>query len=345
MIFELFLAAFIAFAVSIVAGGGAGLLLIPILGFSLPIVLVPTALTIGTAVSSFFRVWVFYDAIRWDIFKRFLPAALCGLVLGTWLLSYLDPVYIELCMSLFLVSNLVYLMPWPAGQSKPNPLTVWALRLIGFLAGLISGLTGAVGVLFNRFYLRCGMNQKEIVATRAANEALLHLLKLYIYGYLGFMTVTVVKMGLVVAVAAVFSTVCMKHILPKISKRLFTKIAYSAMGLAGILMFKSAVAQIAFVHKPHVNVQTLAKGFDASWSWDDLLYSLEFKYGEGFELEKVVLFSSLTPDEQAYVSARQALYTKVIIEKVSTLTTQSYEAYFYDENNKLTKKIKFKPIK
>lgn len=344
MFFGLFFASFLAFAMSLVCGGGAGLLLIPILGFSLPVIQVPTALTIGTAVSSFSRIWFFFAAIRWDIFRLFLPTALLGLALGTWLLTYLDPVYLELCMSIFLISNLAQLMVRSKQTTADNLSSPNTLKLIGFFAGLISGLTGAVGVLFNRFYLRYGMSNEEIIATRAANEALLHLIKIYIYAHLGFLTIKVMQTGLVVAIAAVFSSIFMKWILPLISKRLFAKIGYFSMGIAGTLMFNSAIAQIDTKHNPDIKVQYLGKGFDVSWSWDALIHSLEFKYEEGFEFETVVPFSSLTASEQAFVYSKQALFARVIIEKVSSMTTKSYEAYFYDETDRLTKKVKFTPI-
>ncbi|AEF99258.1 sulfite exporter TauE/SafE family protein [Methylomonas methanica] len=344
LLLTLFIASFVAFSISAVCGGGAGLVLIPILGFVLPVTQVPTALTIGTASSAFSRIWLFYEAIRWDIFKLFLPTALLGVLIGTWVLSYLDPVYLELCMSVFLVSNLTQLIGGSKSIAVQRAFSPWLLRLIGFLAGFISGLTGAVGVLFNRFYFRFGLSNQEIVATRAANEALLHLLKLYIYAYLGFLTMQSLQIGLVVALAALLSSRLMKVLLPKLSKALFVRFGYGAMVVAGVLMFNSALVQIKAAHHPDFRVQQLAKGLDASWSWDALIYSLEFKYAEGLEFEKVVPFSDLSADEQAFVYAQQALYAKVIIEKVYTLGTQSYEAYFYDEKNKLIKKVKFKPM-
>lgn len=89
--------------------------------------------------------------------RYFLPSALIGVVIGAWLLTYLAPMYIELCMAIFLISNLPYLF------RKETPTSTDAqayshhfLRLIGFLAGLISALTGAVGVLFNGVYLKYG---------------------------------------------------------------------------------------------------------------------------------------------------------------------------------------------
>lgn len=345
LLLALFIAALVAFSISAVCGGGAGLLLIPILGFALPVTQVPTALTLGTASSSFSRIWLFYEDIRWDIFKLFLPTALVGVGIGTWLLSYLDPIYLELCMSVFLISNLTQLISKTQPTNTRSLVSPWLLRMIGFLAGFISGLTGAVGVLFNRFYFRYGLSNQEIMATRAANEALLHLIKLYIYAYLGLLTLQSLQIGLIVAFAAVLSSQLMKVVLPKISKAFFVNMGYGAMVVTGILMLNSAIVQIKVAHNPDIKIQQLAKGLDASWSWNTLIYSLEFKYAEGFEFEKVLPLSALSVDEQAFVHAQQALFAKVIIEKVYTLTTQSYEAYFYNEKNTLIKKVKFKPIR
>lgn len=47
-----FIGAFVAFGISVFAGGGAGLVLIPLLGLVLPPASVPAALSIGMAVSS-----------------------------------------------------------------------------------------------------------------------------------------------------------------------------------------------------------------------------------------------------------------------------------------------------
>src|SRR6478752_623271 len=102
----LFLLSFIAFAISAVCGGGAGLLLMPLLGNMLPVSFVPAALSIGTASSSVSRIALFFSSIRWNIVVWFVPAALPAVWLGAWLLSYVNPIYLQLGMGLFLVSNL-----------------------------------------------------------------------------------------------------------------------------------------------------------------------------------------------------------------------------------------------
>ena len=68
---------------------------------------------------------------------------------------------------------------------------------------------------------------------------------------------------------------------------------------------------------------------------------IEFKYGEGFEFEKIIPFSELDEARQAYVRSQDAAAAKIVIEKVYALKKISYEAYYYDDDNQLIKKIKF----
>lgn len=338
----IFIAALLAFSISLICGGGAGLLLIPILGFSLAAAQVPAALSVGTSVSSITKISLFYKNIRWQIVKIFLPAAIPGVLIGAWLLSYLNPMYIELCMAIFLISNLPYLFKKSSTNTYKSALPKFWLGIVGLLAGFISGLTGAVGILFNRVYFRFGLNKEEIVATRAANEVILHIIKLFLYAWLGLFTLKALQIGVVVAIAAIASTFMMKFILPKISVKLFSKMGYIAMVVAGVLMFNSAVVRIQAAHNPEIELIRMAKGFDTALNWDDLIYTIEFKYGEGFEFEKLIPFSALSTERQALVLAQQPLQTRIVVEKVYSVRKTSYEAYFYNAQNQLVKKVKFK---
>lgn len=340
---NIFLVAFIAFALSMVCGGGAGLLLIPVLGYALPAAQVPAALSVGTSVSSVTKLYLFFRQISWRIVKHFLPAALLGVVMGAWLLSYLAPMYIELCMALFLVSNLPLIFKKQTVASTGNAVySSHFLTGVGWLAGFISALTGAVGVLFNGVYLRYGLSKEEIVATRAANEICLHLVKLCLYASFGLFTLQALYIGLIVAVAAVVATYLMKFVLPKISISLFSKIGYGAMVLSGVILLNSAVIRIQEAHDPNIHIMRVSKGYDATFNWDDLIYTVEFKYGEGFEFERIIPFSQLDQARQAYVHAEDIGSHKTVIEKVYSLKKTSYEAYYYDAHNRLIKKIKFR---
>jgi uncharacterized protein len=338
---SIFIASFLAFSLSLICGGGAGLLLIPVLGHVLPAAQVPAALTIGTSVSSISKIGLFYKNIRWSMVRLFLPTAIPGVVLGAWLLSFLNPIYIELCMALFLVSNLPYLFKNSPPTNSLNQLPDWVIRVIGLIAGFISGLTGAVGVMFNHVYLRYGLTKEEIVATRAANEVMLHVIKLCLYAWLGLFTLSVLNIGVTVALAAILATLIMKIILPKISLNIFSKMGYGAMVIAGVLMFNSAIIRIQEAHDPSMKIVRVAKGFDAALSWNNLLYSIEFNYGEGFEFEKTVSISTLSLSQQQLVLNHRAGAEKMVIEKVKSLKNTTYEAYYYNSKNQFLHKLKF----
>lgn len=317
-------------------------MLIPILGYSLPVSQVPAALTLGTATSSFSRIWIFFKSIRWDIAKLFLPTALLGVVLGAKMLSYLEPMYLELCMGIFLISN----FPWLFRKQKQKhtiPLSIppWKLRLVGFLTGFVSGLTGAVGVLFNRFYFRYGLENHEIIATRAANEALLHLIKLYLYASFGLFQLHTLKIGLIVALAAILSSSFMKYVLPRVSRKLFMQAGYIAMVVTGVIMLNSAIVHIKLANNPELRVFIQTGELDARLTWNTLIYSLEFNYGEGLEFEKVVPLSSLSVERQRYIQSLKDSAGKIIVEKVCSLASNSFEANYYDTESHLIKKIEF----
>ncbi|WP_062105859.1 sulfite exporter TauE/SafE family protein [Gluconobacter albidus] len=195
--------AFIAFALSAVSGGGAGLVLMPVLGLLLRPEGVPVALSISTAVSSVSCILLFFRNIRWHVVLHFVPPALPAAWVGLLLLRQLEPAYLNLLLGLFLISNLpLVLRRQREIETVPQAGNIAWLPVVGTLAGFESGFTGAVGLLFNRFYHRLGLNKQEIVATRAANDVLLHLVKVVLYVSYGMLDRATLTAGVAMMVIA-----------------------------------------------------------------------------------------------------------------------------------------------
>ncbi|WP_343631833.1 sulfite exporter TauE/SafE family protein [Fluviicola sp.] len=335
----LFILSFLAFSISAICGGGAGLMLIPVLGQLLSVSQVPAALSIGTFSSSASRLLVFRKNIRWSIVTYFVPAALPAVWLGALLLKYVNPAYLEIVLGVFLVSNLFFLVRKQQTSGKEQKPTVFKLFSIGFLAGFLSGLTGAVGLLFNRFYLRYGLTKEEIVATRAANEIVLHLFKIVLYGLFGLISTKVILIGLVVAVSAILSSIAMKWVLPRLSEVSFRKIGYSAMVLSGVVMLLQSGQDLFSEKQPVADKSFMA--YDQKLRMQQSNLELEFTYDEGFELEKVIPFDELSPQQQQMVKNRFPHADKITIEAVYGIhRKKSFEAYCF-QNNRLVDKIDF----
>jgi uncharacterized membrane protein YfcA len=335
----IFSCAVIAFSLSAVCGGGAGLILMPLLGLYLPASRLPSALSIGTTFSSASRVVLFFGNIRWNIVKWFVPAALPAVILGAVLLRFINPIYLEVIMGLFLVGNLPSLLRQPTKETSNMGSSI-LLLVIGFLAGFLSGLTGAVGLLFNRFYLRYGLSKEQIVATRAANEILLHIVKLVLYAFFGLLTGKVIVIGITIAVAGIVSSWVMKRGLRFISDGLFRKVGYAAMVVSGIAMLGQSISAVFVQNNASITWTPIASGVESKLQWQNSNLAIEFEYNEGFEYEQEINLADLPGEKQAYVLDQKDNSDRIVVEEVFGIGSHSYEAYYYS-NGRLTNKIAF----
>ncbi|WP_250254141.1 sulfite exporter TauE/SafE family protein [Chryseobacterium sp. Marseille-Q3244] len=334
----LFAGTILAFWISAICGGGASLILIPILNLLLPTSLVPFSLTIGTFTSSASRIAVFKQHINWKIFLWFVPFSIPAVLLGAYLIKYVNPNYLQLIVAFFLIANVPQLFASKnkteeTGKEYPKS----ALALIGFSAGFISGITGAVGLLFNRFYLKFGLKKEEIVATRAANEIFLHLIKLIIYISLGLYSNMALWLGIAIAVAAIVSSYTVKYILPHLSENLFKKIGYGAMVISGITLFTSTSGKIVQQDQIEINSSSTTNKNVYTMSWRNTRVVMEYKAQGGIEIEKSVQPDELSGHLKEQYHTLMEHYDEVHVEKVYVLGKKTSHEFYCYKDNVLTK--------
>ncbi|WP_250628222.1 sulfite exporter TauE/SafE family protein [Pinirhizobacter soli] len=311
-----FVVALAAFTISAFTGGGAGLVLLPILALWLPAVGVPAALSIGSTVSSVSRLALFRRHIRWDVVRWFLPTALPGAWLGAWLLALVDLAWLELCLGFYLLASLWTLLAPGRMAAEASPVARPTLAMIGLLAGFVSGLTGAVGLVFNRFYLRHGMAREEIVATRAANEITLHVLKIALYASFGLLDRPVVAAGLLIGVAALLAAWLARGLLSAISEAGFRRAGYLSMVGCGAFMAWNASSTLVARHGVSAGLTTLHGGAEASLRWGGEGLALEWKFDEGFEFERIVPLHQVPPDIRRRALALAEGADQLVVEEV-----------------------------
>jgi len=254
---------------------------------------------------------------------------------GAYLIKYINPNYLQLIVALFLIGNVPQLFKSKKEEAQlEKPYPRYILAIIGFLAGFVSGITGAIGLLFNRFYLKFGLTKEQIVATRAANEVFLHFIKLVIYIALGLYSQMALWLGLAIAAATIVSSFTVKYILPYLSEHLFRKIGYGAMVITLLTGTTDKIIKqdkIAFATIHH-------KGKDetiVSWRNTDLV--LEYTIDGGLEIERPIHSQELPPHLTEKYAALKRNYDTIYIEKVFQFRKEPvYEFYCYKEKQ-LTK--------
>ena len=319
-----------AFLLSAICGGGASLILLPLLNQFLPAAQVPSALSIGTTSSSLSRICFFWRHIQWHVVWWFLPLALPGVILGAILLVHVNPLYLQMGMGLFLVLNIRLVFQRGHGIAQGSQPSRKAALAIGFATGFVSGLTGAVGLLFNRFYLRYDFSKEQIVATRAANELLLHMVKLGIYALFGLLTVQAVYFGLLIAFAAVVASWSSKWVLRLLSEGVFRGIGHMAMVLSGVALLTDASVRVVSHHQLALGYKLFADGVEAKIQWSgSSMLSLEFELDGEIALEMRVTLADLPPEIQARVLELTKGADSYMLEEVFMLNSHHYEVYLY----------------
>jgi uncharacterized membrane protein YfcA len=324
----IFIAAFLAFIVSAVAGGGAGLVLVPLLRLILPVASIPAALSIGTAASSVSRIYLFRSSIRWDVVRRFVPTALPAAALGAWLLTLFEPVYVEFMLGCFLLLNLPALFRRDTSAGD-RPLPLGRLPVLGAAAGLLSGFTGAVGVVFHRAYYRMGLSKNEIVATRATNEVLLHLLKIALYAAFGLMPRSAIVAGVMVALAALLASFAARWLLPLMRESLFRRIGLIAMLGSGVAMFSLSGNQILRIHNAWVAYVSPDDEHELQLYWGGVRrFAIEREEEGGLVVECVVAITALPRAVRDAIPTIAPHHAVSMIEEVHGSGTHYYEVYY-----------------
>ncbi len=240
-------------------------------------------------------------------------------------------------IAIFLISNVRELIkPKKKLLEDQKPYPKYVLALVGFVAGFVSGLTGAVGLLFNRFYLRYGLSKEEIIATRAANEIFLHTVKLVLYFSLGLATTNSIYLGLTIAAASVVSSFSIKYILPYLSETVFRKIGYSAMFISGVFMLYNTGNSIITNDRLSLNSKIISDGYETQLAWRETATSLEFTYDEGFEIEISIPLEELPLPIHEKYKTRFEKADKYFLEKVFSFEGTAYEIHLV-ENGKIIK--------
>jgi uncharacterized membrane protein YfcA len=105
-----------------------------------------TALIVGYGLwTQGYGVWKLRHVLDWRTLAPFIIGGTIGVPLGTLLLTYIDPAYMRSLVGVLLVVYGTYGLTQPA--LKPVPAGVAADGGIGFLNGMLCGLTGFPGFI------------------------------------------------------------------------------------------------------------------------------------------------------------------------------------------------------
>lgn len=227
---------FAAWFTSMLVGGGSPLILIPLVTLILGAQSVAPVLTIGSVLGNAQRGVLLWKHIDWSLTLWQMPGVLVGSLLGAYAFTLVDAEGLQVFIAIALLYLVLRAMVGDRLNLPTFTIQAWHFLPLGFLNATASGLIGSTGPILNPAYLSYGLEKESMVATRAANLTLTHVVKILAYTALGVLTPQLVGYGLIIGCAALPANWLGKKVLEKMSADQFQFAVVSFVGISGVWM-------------------------------------------------------------------------------------------------------------
>jgi len=179
-------AAFATSILSAVVGMAGGIVLLSVMLLFLdPLVAIPLH-GVVQLVSNSSRTIIQRRHVRWPIIGSYCVLLLPMSIVGLNVAQALSPT-----LARFLIGVFVLFATWaPAllllGTHPERTEPHRRFLLLGGVVGAVNMTVGATGPLLAPFFLNLGLSRQSIIGTKAASQALGHLVKIAVFGFAGF---------------------------------------------------------------------------------------------------------------------------------------------------------------
>ena len=236
-IVALTIAAFLTAAISGTVGMGGGVTLLAAMTIFLPASAVVPLHGLIQLFSNGTRILAFLKHVKWAIALWFLPPCIVGVAAATMVWDGDKMHWFKPAIGLSIIAFLLYRHFKPTIRNLP----MWSFGLLGAAAGLIGIFIGAIGPFIAPFFLRDDLEKEEIVGTKAACQAFLHVLKIPAFLTLGFAYEEHVALLIPCIIAVFAGTFFGKAVLAKLDNKVFVWIFQTVLILVAAHLIISSI--------------------------------------------------------------------------------------------------------
>ncbi|MEZ4793869.1 MAG: sulfite exporter TauE/SafE family protein [Flavobacteriaceae bacterium] len=169
MLVGLFVLGTATFTLSTISGGGGAMMQIPILNFLIGTSQTAPVINLGAFLSRPARIALFWKHIHWTVFWYYVPAAMVGAFLASWLFSEVKIYWIQIIVGLFFISTL---FQYRFGKKAHSfTMKMWYFIPLGLLISIVGTFTGRDGPIPSHFYRTWTSTRgSTLVGTKAAQS-------------------------------------------------------------------------------------------------------------------------------------------------------------------------------
>jgi hypothetical protein len=214
-----------------VAGFGTGIIMLPIVGWTVGFRAAIPVLTVTMSIGNLSRIWWSRGEIDRSVVVRFVLGAVPATMLGTALYAGVPAEWLGRFVGVFLIGSV------PLRRVLATDLFRMRLRyfpLLGAFMGLLSALVVTTGPLNTPFFLAYGLRRSAYVGTEAVCAMSMHVARGAALA--GFMLLTweTVATGVVLGATMFAGTWLGRRLLDRMSDRLFLGIVDALLVVMGL---------------------------------------------------------------------------------------------------------------
>ncbi len=228
----LFVAGCISWTISTFSGGAGSLVLLAAVTHFIRVKTIAPVITIASLMASPTRILVSWRLIEWPVVRWYLPGAICGAIIGSWIFARAGALWLGVIVGLFLVSTPVQYRL--GGRARSFPMRLPWFIPVSLAVGLISGVIGASSLVSLPFYLNYGLTKERMIATGAFHSLFIQFTKITAYGSLGVLTVGSTIEGVSAGLGAVVAICATQPWLDTFKEIWFRRLAILLMFMSGL---------------------------------------------------------------------------------------------------------------
>ncbi len=236
----LFVAGFVSWTIGTFSGSGGSLVLLAAVTHLIRVKTIAPVVTIASLMAAPTRISVSWRLIEWQVVRWYLPGAITGAVIGSWIFTWANVHWLSLILGLFLVSTPLQYRFGERARSFTMRLP-WFI-LVSLAVGLTSGIIGASSLVSLPFYLNYGLTKERMIATGAVHSLFIQITKIATYGSLGALSTGALLEGALAGLGAMTAIWATRPWLDRFAEIWFRRLAILMMLFSGLsLLWRSRV--------------------------------------------------------------------------------------------------------
>jgi uncharacterized membrane protein YfcA len=223
---------FFTSALSAATGMGGGVLLFTVMSLYFPI---PVIIPIH-GVIQFFNNYLTLTFLRAHLKRSLMVPFLMGSVPGIILAAFFVRTIIKTDTPQIIILGLILYSLFRPKKLPDLELKHKNFIWVGFITGFLGIIAGAIDPVLAPFFVRKDLTKEEVIANKAAMQAIVHFSKIPVFLFLGFNYVPFLTFCLLTNVACYFGTRFGIAMLQRMSEQVFLRVFKFALAATGLRM-------------------------------------------------------------------------------------------------------------